>query len=388
MALSIKNAKKGDYVQYVGYADFQNTDRFTVGKYYQLRSDYKDKCYPKSPWAHIDSGYLAFELDDKGSTTNGWGAGLFKLVATKPGRQAEIGDCEDKKKELPLSTNQEDQDFLTSLGYTEKTQPTTRRNLAFYKRSGEPWTDVELNKIREYCESPSSTDVSGFDTHQFIFDDASDSKFMYPWTGQKHNPNFKNCRQMAYEDIFPSKRIAIVTEEHNGFPIGARIIQTNTQDPTTAWALWKLADDISDSPTTYYCTIGTYCQWETDVSINPCSEIPTIPTPQIKPTQKEITMPTTIQQILSRLFGLEKPTTDYENRAAYIVVAYNRDGSEMGTATAASLKIIKDKVAATPELWGCKVLAYKLEKEVSVTVPVKATDITVHVPVSEEPAEK
>ena len=125
------------------------------------------------------------------------------------------------------------------------------------------------------------------------------------------------------------------------------------------------------------------------IFVNPCSEIPiSIPAPQIKPTQKEITMPTTIQQILSRLFGLEKPTTDYENRAAYIVVAYNRDGSEMGTATAASLKIIKDKVAATPELWGCKVLAYKLEKEVSVTVPVKATDIAVHVPVAEEPAEK
>ena len=369
MALSIKDAKKGDYVQYIGYRDLQDTGNFTVGKYYQLRSDYKDKCYPKSPWAHIDSGYLAFELDDKGSTTNGWGAGLFKLVATKPGRQAE-------------------QDFLASLDCTEKTQPTIRRNLAFYKRSGLPWTDTELDKIREYCGSPSLTDILGFTTYKFIFDDATSTRFMYPWAGQENNPNFKNCRQIAYEDIFCNKRTAIVTKEHSGFPIGSRIIQTNTQDPTTAWALWKLADDISDSPTTYYCAIGTYCQWETDVSINPCSEIPTIPAPQIKPTQKEITMPTTIQQILSRLFGLEKPTTDYENRAAYIVVAYNRDGSEMGTATAASLKIIKDKVAATPELWGCKVLAYKLEKEVSVTVPVKATDITVHVPVAEEPAEK
>ena len=70
MALSIKNAKKGDYVQYVGYANFKDTNAFTVGKYYQLRSDYKDKCYPKSPWAHIDSGYLAFELDDKGGTND------------------------------------------------------------------------------------------------------------------------------------------------------------------------------------------------------------------------------------------------------------------------------------------------------------------------------
>ena len=387
MALSIKDAKKGDYVQYVGYGDFQDTDSFTVGRYYQLRSDYKNSHYPKSPWAHIDSGYLAFELDDKGSTTNGWGAGLFKLVATKPGRQAEIGDCEDKKKELPLSTNQEDQDFLASLDCTEKTQPTIRRNLAFYKRSGLPWTHEEYKKILFYTEGKSiGTKIPS--TLKFIFDNKLTKGFQYGWDKQEKEPNFKHCKQVAYEDIFCNKRIAIVTKEHSGFPIGSRIIQTNTQDPTTAWALWKLADDISDSPTTYYCAIGTYCQWETDISINPCSEIPTIPTPQIKPTQKEIIMPTTIQQILSRLFGLEKPTTDYENRAAYIVVAYNRDGSEMGTATAASLKIIKDKVAATPELWGCKVLAYKLEKEVSVTVPVKATDITVHVPVAEEPTEK
>ena len=149
MALSIKNAKKGDYVQYVGYADFQDTDSFTVGEYYQLRADYKDKDYSRSPWAHIDAGYLTFELDDKGSTTNGWGAGLFKLVATKPDRQAE-------------------QDFLASLDYTEKTQPTIRRNLAFYKRSGLPWTDTELDKIREYCGSPSLTDILGFTTYKFI----------------------------------------------------------------------------------------------------------------------------------------------------------------------------------------------------------------------------
>lgn len=425
MALSIKNAKRGDYVQYIGYADFQDTDSFTVGEYYQLRADYKDKCYFNSPWAHINAGHLSFELDDKGSTINGWGAGLFKLVPIKPGNQAEIGDtvipkntparsftvthvgdthiqpgnwrkdcivviCEDKKKELPLSIDQEDQDFLTSLDYTEKTQPIIRRNLAFYKRSGLPWTQEEYLKILFYTEGKTEA-IHLTPKNKFIYDYGTTNSFQYDWCQQENHSNFALCKQVAYEDIFPSKRIAIVTKEHNGFPIGScivQIVQTNTEDPTTACTLWKLANDISDSPTTYFCRIGQHCQWEDDLFFNPCSEIPIIPAPQIKPTQKEITMPTTIQQILSRLFGLEKPTTDYENRAAYIVVAYNRDGSEMGTATAASLKIIKDKVAATPELWGCKVLAYKLEKEVSVTVPVKATDITVHVPVVEEPAEK
>ena len=365
MALSIKDAKKGDYVQYVGYEDFQDTDSFTVGEYYQLRADYKDKCYFNSPWAHINAGHLSFALDNKGSTTNGWGAGLFKLVPIKPGNQAEIGDtvipkntparsfivthvgdthiqpgnwrkdcivviCEDKKKELPLSIDQKDQDFLTSLDYTEKTQPIIRRNLAFYKRSGLPWTQEEYLKILFYTEGKTET-IHLTPRNKFIYDYGTTNSFQYDWCQQENHSNFALCKQIAYEDIFST---------------------------------------------------------EYSLLINPCSEIPIIPAPQLKPTQKEITMPATIQQILSRLFGLEKPTTDYENRAAYIVVAYNRDGSEMGTATAASLKIIKDKVAATPELWGCKVLAYKLEKEVSVTVPVKATDIAVHVPVAEEPAEK
>ena len=424
MALSIKNAKRGDYVQYVGYGDFQDTDNFTVGEYHQLRSDYKNSHYPKAPWAHVDSGHLSFELDTKGSTTNGWGAGLFKLVATKPGNQAEIGDtvipeniparsftvthvgdthiqpgnwrkdcvviiCEEKQEKQPPLTDKEDQAFLASLDYTEKTQPTIRRNLAFYKRSGLPWTQKEYLKILFYTEGATyGPPISGHVCkNKFIYDCGDSNYFQYPWDKQLLASNFALCKPVAYEDIFSSKRIAIVIREHGGFPIGSRIIQTNIEDPTAACALWKLANDISDSPTTYFCRIGQHCQWEDDLFFNPCPEIPiSIPTPQIKPTQKEITMPTTIQQILLSLFGLEKPTTDYENRAAYIVVAYNRDGSEMGTATAASLKIIKDKVAATPELWGCKVLAYKLEKEVSVTVPVKATDITVHVP-AEEPAE-
>ena len=85
-------------------------------------------------------------------------------------------------------------------------------------------------------------------------------------------------------------------------------------------------------------------------------------------TLKEPTM--NIQAILSQLFGNEKPTTDYDKRPAYLVVAYSRNGSELGTTTAPSIQCVKDKVANEPLLWGCKVLIYTLDKEVSVTVPV------------------
>ena len=92
---------------------------------------------------------------------------------------------------------------------------------------------------------------------------------------------------------------------------------------------------------------------------------------QSKPQEKEKSM--TIQQLLQSIFGAEKPTTDYDRRPAILVVAYNRDGSQIGTAVADTLDDVKSKVADTPELWGCKVLTYTLDQEVSVDVPVKAT---------------
>lgn len=94
---------------------------------------------------------------------------------------------------------------------------------------------------------------------------------------------------------------------------------------------------------------------------------------QVESTNQQIKeKPMTIQQLLQTLFGAEKPTTDYDKRPAIIVVAYNRDGSQMGQAIADNIDQVKSKVADTPELWGCKVLTYTLDQEVSVEVPVKA----------------
>ena len=84
----------------------------------------------------------------------------------------------------------------------------------------------------------------------------------------------------------------------------------------------------------------------------------------------------TIQQILTKLFGAAMPT-DYELRPKYLVAAYNRDESEMGQATSDSIESITNKVKSTPELWGCKILCYKLSKEVSVDVPVVVSKATV-----------
>jgi hypothetical protein len=86
---------------------------------------------------------------------------------------------------------------------------------------------------------------------------------------------------------------------------------------------------------------------------------------------KENTMNSTaLQQLLTQIFGAPKPETDYDKRPAYLVIAYSADGAQVAQATASSEKDVKLKVQQSPGLWNCKILTYKLDKELSVTVPV------------------
>jgi len=80
-----------------------------------------------------------------------------------------------------------------------------------------------------------------------------------------------------------------------------------------------------------------------------------------------------LQDILIAAFGAAIPTTDYENRSKLIVIVYSKNGSEIATATADSLDQIITEVQANTRLWGCKVLTYKLHKEVATQVPISVT---------------
>ena len=77
-----------------------------------------------------------------------------------------------------------------------------------------------------------------------------------------------------------------------------------------------------------------------------------------------------LQQLLCQIFGAEKPTTDYDNRKQLMVVIYSIDGKMVATATADSTEQVAAEVKRNPTLWGCKVLTYKLSKEIFVDVPV------------------
>jgi hypothetical protein len=82
----------------------------------------------------------------------------------------------------------------------------SRRNLAFYKRSGEHWTFEEYNNIMKYVGDTllhyDNWEENKYDNNlKFIFDDGRNKEFMYYWY-ENQEPNFKNCKQVAYEDIF------------------------------------------------------------------------------------------------------------------------------------------------------------------------------------------
>jgi hypothetical protein len=78
-----------------------------------------------------------------------------------------------------------------------------KRNLAFYKRSGEPWTQEEYLNICEYVGDENPGYIFGQEKLEYIFDDGSSSTtFIFPWIGIMATENLKNCKQVAYEDVF------------------------------------------------------------------------------------------------------------------------------------------------------------------------------------------
>ena len=79
--------------------------------------------------------------------------------------------------------------------------PTQKRNLAFYKESGEPWTTEELQNIYRYC-GDNSTPASGtvdFYKRKWVYDDGSNAAFMWMWTKQDFPSNYT---RLSYESVF------------------------------------------------------------------------------------------------------------------------------------------------------------------------------------------
>ena len=82
---------------------------------------------------------------------------------------------------------------------------TTKRNLAFYKESSEPWTQEEYDNLCEYVGIRKQILSPNNIANKFIFDAGTCyNGWFYPWNMQESNSNFTNCEQLSYESILPT----------------------------------------------------------------------------------------------------------------------------------------------------------------------------------------
>ena len=200
-------------------------------------------------------------------------------------------------------------------------ESTEKHNLAFYKRSGEPWTTQECENIVRYVGATYQISNENWGnlcpSRRYMFDDGTNRMYMANWYDQEEDSNFANCKQVAYEDISKTShseentdtpRVAVVTVSVGGHPIGSRIVPTDVSNHS-----WKLAD--GSKPFTYGHAIGYNCEWEDTLTtctntvtddISPATEC-SQPTPRVA----VVTVNVGGHPVGSRIIPAYKNTTNY-----------------------------------------------------------------------------
>lgn len=362
--LPIEQAKVGDIVEVI---DSKNNT--TAGKLYAILPGSKNNS-------------IGHFINDLGKPSDGINLckDYWKLVATKPGSCAKVGDTVfcikdtygDCKYGNSFIVDTIHGDYLGPTPGTlftggisqpkwswkseyfvvlckEEEKPTIRRNLAFYKQSGEPWTPENYKNICTYCDvKPYHEYRCTKAKYKYIFDSGTGYDTPYEsWSNindgkQETHANFKNCKQIAYEDIFGNLTMSMQEFDRMlGIP------------PLT------IPDDKA------FDKFFNSTRYKEDQAFLASLDY----TEKINQNQKENSM-NSLQQLLCQIFGAEKPTTDYDNRKQLMVIVYSLDGKMVATATADSVDQVTTEVKRNPTLWGCKVLTYKLSKEIFVDVPV------------------
>ena len=90
--------------------------------------------------------------------------------------------------------------------------PSQKRNLAFYKESGEPWSVKELQNICKYCgdhDASLHTDSESY-KRKWVYDDGSSTAFMWMWQHQRFPSNY-TC--LSYESVFNNSLLDICVRD-------------------------------------------------------------------------------------------------------------------------------------------------------------------------------
>jgi len=85
------------------------------------------------------------------------------------------------------------------------------KDLAFYKKSGEDWTDSEYKNILTFTKTVEFSKGLDISIKWIFYSEYRNTYFS--WNIQEHHSNFPNLKQVAYEDIFNTKQTTKDTQE-------------------------------------------------------------------------------------------------------------------------------------------------------------------------------
>lgn len=401
---NIEDVKPGDIVEHQGKV---RNDIFGLDKKLCIVTKVKDDCIytDVTPDKWFYKKYL-------------------KLVKTKLSSEAKVGDdilYTEHKGTKPITPMKpytiqsiannlfrffDDVGNLQSLGPVSRkvlckseSKPTEKRNLAFYKRSGEPWTDEECENIVRYVKATDQIKCEDWGNVnpnvKYMYDD-SGYNYMANWSRQEKSYNFKNCKQVAYEDIFEipttEPRVAIVTADVNGHPIGSRIVPIYNDNME-----WRLVDNPLSSK--YAHTIGNSCEWEdtlttcTDTAtFTPVDEISpatlgsqhddivdTIsyitPIPEEETMNENITIAMTADEYAKyqKSNKTAKPKTDLETASKWMTIWYNLNGVAQSPTTESPKKAKKE--LQKPHRLGYTFRSYLITASATTDIPVVDVEV-------------
>jgi len=276
------------------------------------------------------------------------------------------------------------------------------RNLAFYKDSGEEWTDDECTTINEFLGITDNYVGNIAKDLKYYFDDGgSYTNTAYSnWFTQEKETNFSNCLQIKYEDCFMEESKNHKVREKKEVEQEIKVGQIWTSKRTGKVVRISEIRQVTPSGNLIFAngfsTFIKECIFRErfilkdvepnipnlccETALPTCSNEPTIQ------TNKENTMNATKEQLDLELVKrqiaqlpavkdakVKKVKTDLESRKPFTVVVYDENGKYHSTVYYKTLKKaerFKDDYLATKYGYGCTITIHKEVSAYSTKAPI------------------
>ena len=328
-----------------------------ISKYHDTLT--KDKVYQVTN--HPDQNTLNV-INDKGNK-NSYGKGYgFKVLQTKPEKQAVVGDymyrlTSGTPKFPQYSVIKITRTGNNRLGYSEELGVDFDEVIVIAQAEPEVKYPLFMQWRKELIKFDGLTSGIQLTTSEFF----TPGEYKTTWTAHT-DPRWNPCDFKTEPEIFDidwwqarfEAGLPVYYIDNNGCCVISHLPPKewvpNTTFSMTNTSLQKVAMSKEDIELFKQNNSLTGATTE-------CS---------LQSTIKE--QPMKLQQLLDTIFGV----SDYEAKPKFIVTVFNND-KEVGTTTAESIEEIQQTIQSDTRLWGCKLVAHKIHSELQTQVPVTIT---------------